>query len=310
MNDHQMKAIRASDYGGPDVLKLEEVNRPEPQADQVLVRLNAAGVNPADWKNRTGMYKQFMPLQFPWTPGIEGSGVVEAVGPDVQRFHPGDEVYGVIGGSYAEYALAKEKDLQPKPGKLTFEEAATIPIGALTAWGAVIDTAKVEAGQHVLVQGGAGGVGSYAVQLARWKGAQVAATASADNLEVLRSLGAETIINYNATRFESILHDLDAVIDTVGGDLTARSLKVLRPGGIYVTVSGRLPEGTGKAEGVRATNAGRAATENLRQISELIESGKIRPTVGSTFRLAEARQAQELSQGGHGRGRILLLMPD
>src|SRR5215211_6876133 len=231
-----MQAIQAQDYGGPDVLALKQAPRPEPNDDQVLIRLKAAGVNPADWKYRAGFYKQFMPLEFPWTPGVDGSGIVEAVGANVTSLKRGDEVYGIVLGGYAEYALALATEVQPKPSGLTFEQAAALPLGALTAWGAVIDTAKVEAGQNVLVHGAAGGVGGYAVQLARWKGAKVIGTASANNIEYVRSLGAENVINYNATPFETVLRDMDVVIDTVGGDMPERSWQVLRPGGIFVTV--------------------------------------------------------------------------
>ncbi len=304
-----MKAVRASDYGTADVLELEETAVPEPKADEVLIRVRAAGVNPADWKYRLGRYKQVMPLQFPWTPGLEGAGIVEATGPDATAFQAGQAVYGVLQGGYAEYALAKEKDIQPIPRGLSFEEAAAVPIGALTAWGAVIDAAKVEAGQQVLVQGGAGGVGAYAVQLAHWKEAHVIATASAANVEFVKSLGAERAIDYNAARFEDVLHDLDAVIDTVGGELAERSLKVLRRNGIYVTVVGRPAPEAGKAEGVRVTGTGRTPSGALRQISELIETRQLRPVVGRVFALSEAAQAQEMSEGGHGRGRIILRMP-
>ena len=161
-----MQAIQAHDYGAPDVLALEQVTRPEPGPDQVLVRLKVAGVNPVDWKNRSGMFKQFMPLTFPWTPGVEGSGVVEAVGSNVTNFKKGDEVYGIVNGGYAEYALTPAKDVQPKPSKLSFEEAASVPMGFLTAWGGLIDTANIQAGQRVLIHGAAGGTGAYAVQLA------------------------------------------------------------------------------------------------------------------------------------------------
>ncbi len=304
-----MQAIRLHDYGGPDALVFEKTARPTPAANQVLIRVKAAGVNPADWKYGNGAYKQFMPLQFPWTPGLEGAGIVEAVGTDVSTYKKGQEVYGRISGSYAEYAVAVATDIQPKPSRLTFEEAATLPIGGLTAWGAVIDAANVEAGQRVLVQGAAGGVGGYAVQLAHWSGAHVIGTASAGNLEFVRAIGAELAIDYNAAPFETVVHDLDAVIDTVGGDLIARSLKVLRRNGIYVTVAGRPAEDAGKAEGVRAMSSGRTPPETLRQISELIESKKLQANVGKVFPLAEARQAQELSQTGHGRGRIILRMP-
>ncbi len=303
-----MHVVQLHDYGGPDKLQLEDVVRPQPDAGDVLIRVAAAGVNPADWKTGEGLFRQFRPLQFPWTPGLEAAGVVEAVGPEVKSFHKGDEVYGVMARTYAEYAVAREGDIQPKPSNISLEEAAGVPVGALTAWGAVVDTANVEAGQHVLVQGAAGGVGVYAVQLARWKGAQVAGTASAANLALVRSLGAETAIDYNATAFESEVHDLDVVIDTVGGDLLSRSLKVLRPGGIYVTVAGRPPEEAGKAEGVRATSAGRAPSEKLKEISRLIEAGSIRPVVGRKYPLSQANQAQALSETRHGRGRIVLVI--
>lgn len=306
MSNPTMQAIQLQNYGGPDVLVLQQAPRPEPNADQVLIRLKAAGVNPADWKMRAGLYKQFMQLNFPWTPGLDGSGIVEAVGSNVTALKEGDEVYGIVSGGYAEYALALASDVQPKPASLTFEQAAALPVGALTAWGAVIDTANVEAGQRVLVHGAAGGVGGYAVQLARWKGAQVTGTASAKNLKYVRSLGAEDVIDYNTTRFETVLHDLDVVIDTVGGDLLERSFQVLRPGGVFVTVAGRLPEDVGKAQNIRAVNAGRASSDKLKQISELVEAKQLRPEVGEVFPFAEARQAQELSQTGHGRGRILL----
>lgn len=306
MPNTTMQAIQAHDYGGPEILVLEQVARPTPNADQVLIQVKAAGVNPADWKYRSGLYKQFMPLKFPWTPGLDGSGIVEAVGTNVTTLKKGQEVYGVLMGGYAEYALALAKDVQPKPASLTFEQAAALPVGALTAWGAVIETAKVEAGQRVLVHGAAGGVGAYAVQLARWKGAHVTGTASASNLDFVLSLGAENVIDYQATRFENVLKDMDAVIDTIGGNLPERSFRIIRPGGIFVTVAGQLAEEAGKAQNVRALRAGRASTDKLKQISELIEAKQLKPVMGPVFPLAEARQAQELSQTGHGRGRIIL----
>ena len=186
------------------------------------MRVKAAGVNPADWKYRAGMYKQFMPVQFPWIPGLDGAGIVEAVGSNVTTLKKGDEVYGTINSSYAEYALVNANEVYAKPANISFEEAASLPVGVLTAWGAVIDAAQVEAGQRVLVHGAAGGVGAYAVQLAVWKGAHVTGTASADNLEFVRSLGAEQVIDYNVTRFETVVHDMDAVIDTV--EVTCRSV--------------------------------------------------------------------------------------
>ncbi len=299
-----MKAIQFHDYGGPEVLVLEEVTRPEPGVGQVLIRVVAAGVNPADWKIRGGLYKAFNSVTLPAIPGLDGAGIIEAVGPDVTAFKPGDEVYGVFTSSYAEYVLASAGYIQPKPANLSFEEAAAVPVGALTAWGA-IEAAGVQAGQRVLIHGAAGGVGSFAVQLARWRGAHVIGTASAKNLEYIHSLGLQTALDYNAAPFETMVSGVDVVIDTVGG-LAQRSFKVLRPDGIYVTVAGKLEPDAGKAEGVRAVSTGRAAPAHLAELSVLLKSKELVPLVETVFPLAEARAAQELSATGHGRGRIIL----
>lgn len=306
MTEDRMKAVQIQDYGGPEVLEVKEISRPHPGEGQVQIRLYAAGVNPADWLFRAGFLKEYVPLSMPWIPGAEGAGTVTEVGPGVTQFRVGQEVFGVFPATYAEYAVAPVTDIQLKPDNLTFEQAASIPMGALTAWGAVVDTAKVEPGQRVLIHGAAGGVGLYALQLVNWKGAHSIATTSAGNVELARSLGAEQVIDYNAAPFETLVHDLDAVIDTAGGDLPERSLKVLRPGGIVVSVAGPLAPDMGKALGVRAAGAGRAPAANLAQITRLVEEGQLKPVVGKTFRLDEARQAQELSQTRHGRGRILL----
>ncbi len=199
MSNITMQAIRAHDYGGPDVLVLEQAPLPEPKADEVLIRVKAAGVNPTDWKMRAGLYKGFMQLPFPWTPGLEAAGSIEAVGADVSKFQKGQDVYGIVTGGYAEYAMASVHDLDVKPKSLTFDEATSVPMGALVAWQAVIEKAEVQPGQRILVHGAAGGVGTYAVQLARWKGASVIGTASANNVDFVRSLGVEAVIDYNAT---------------------------------------------------------------------------------------------------------------
>jgi len=307
MSNNTMQVIRVHDYGGPEVLQLEQAPIPQPQAGQVLVRIFASGVNPADWKARAGMYKAFRPLTFPWTPGLEAAGTVEALGEGVSSFHVGQAVYGPMSGSYAEYTLAQAGDLQPRPENLTFQEAAAVPLGALTAWGAVIDGAKVQPGWRVLVHGAAGGVGLFAVQLARWKGAHVIGTASNRNLEFVRSLGAEQVVDYNAVHFEdAIVHDLDAVIDTVGGDLPQRSMKVLRRDGVFVTVAAQVTPEMGAPYGVLVVRGGRTVIENQIQINDLLAAKKIWPVVGAVFPLAQARQAHELSQTGHGRGRIVL----
>lgn len=305
-----MQAIIAQDYGGSEVLKLERVPRPTPKANQVLVRIYSAGVNPADWKYRAGMFKQFMPLTFPWTPGLEGAGIVESIGTEVKMYKPGQRVYGPINRSYAEYALATEQELFAIPSHLSFDQAASVPLGALTAWQAVIEEAEVQAGQHVLVHGGAGGVGMYAIQLARWKGARVTATASAANVNFVKSLGAEKVIDYQSAKFEDVVHDVDAVIDTVGGDLIARSLPVIKSGGIFVTVAGRVDPEMGQARGIQATSARRADVIKLEQITTLLETKKLVSGVGKVFSLSQAVQAHQLSETGHGRGRIILHIAD
>lgn len=307
MSNETMNAVRFHQYGGLDQLVLDTIPRPHPQDDQVLIRVIIAGVNPADWMMRAGYFKEFMPLPLPWTPGVDAAGIVEAVGENVKTFQPGQAVFGIVSGGYAEYAVAGASDVQVKPKHLTFEEAASVPLGALTAWGAVIDTANVQKGQRVLIHGGAGGVGAYAVQLAKWKGALVTATASTRNVDLVKSLGADSVIDYTTTNFEEVARDMDAVIDTVGGDLVERSLRVLRPNGIFVTVAARLAPDAANGHNVRAVSAGRASTENLKPIAELLETKKLSPVVGPRYTLDDARQAQELSQTGHGRGRIVLL---
>jgi len=305
-----MKAIRAHDYGGAEQLVLEQAPCPDPAPNQVLVRVFAAGVNPADWKYRGGAYKQFMPLTFPWIPGLEGSGVIEAVGSEVKNLKPGQAVFGRMLASYAQYVVVAPSDLYLKPAQLTFDQAATVPVGGLTAWQAVIENAGVQPGQHVLVTGAAGGVGLFAVQLARWKGAHVVGTASAGNVEYVQSLGAEKVIDYQATPFEKAVRDMDVVIDTVGGETIDRAWQVLKPNGILVTVAGRISEETAKAHGARGMSTMAAPAAKLKDLSELIESHKLKPLVGKVFPLAEASKAQELSETGHGRGRIVLHVAD
>jgi len=304
MASQTMKAARIHDYGGVDQLKLEEAPRPEPKAGEVLVHVKAAGVNPADWKFRQGYMKAYVPLSFPWTPGLEGAGVVEAVGEGVTAFKPGDAVFGSITGSYAEYSVVPAGELALKPESLSFEEAASVPVGALTGWGAV-EAAGIQPGQRVFVQGAAGAVGLFAAQLARAKGARVIGTSSAVNLDFVRSLGVEAI-DYDAAPFESVVHDVDVVIDTVGGEVLQRSWAVLKPGGLLVSVAGRATEEEAKAHGMRFKSATRAPASNLTQIAELIAAGKLTPAIQANYPLSEAAAAMQLCETGHGRGRIIL----
>src|SRR6266481_3850479 len=220
---HQtMKAIRIHNYGGPEVLQYEEAPRPKPQAGEVLIRVHAAGVNPIDWKVREGYMKDFWPHKFPLIPGWDLSGVVEEVGTGVSRFKKGDEVYSVPDasrdGAYAEYIAVRESELALKPKSLHHVRAAAVPLAAVTAWQALFDTAQLQPDQRVLIHAGSGGVGHLAVQLAKWKGAYVFATASTKNQDLLRELGADEPIDYTQQRFEDVARNIDIVLDTMGGE--------------------------------------------------------------------------------------------
>jgi len=302
-----MRAVRFAEYGPPDVLRLDRVERPVIEPGQLVVEVHATGVHPIDTKLRGGMLREWMPLELPFTPGHDFAGVVEEVGEDVAGYEPGVRVFGRAAGTYAEHVVASADETALIPAELSFEQAAAIPVGAGTAWGAVFDVADVRKGQRVLVQGGAGGVGHNAVQLARWKGAQVSATASAANGEFVRRLGADTVIDYQAQRFEDVVDDIDAVIDTVGGDVLERSFSVLRPGAILVSIAGQPSQDTAAELGVRAASAqGTVTGERLARIAGLAAEGSLLIGVGEVFAFEQAAAAHALSETGHGRGRILL----
>jgi NADPH:quinone reductase-like Zn-dependent oxidoreductase len=305
-----MRAVRYHEYGSVDQLVVDEVPRPEPKEGEVLVRVCAVGVHPVDWKFRSGAYQQYVPLTLPYTPGVDFAGVVAAVGSEATDFHEGDKVYGRAMGTNAEYVAAPIISVAPKPRNLSWEQAASVPIGALTAWTGIFDAAGLQAGQRLLVHAAAGGVGHFAVQLGRWKGAHVIGTASARNLDFVRSLGADTTIDYTLTRFEDVVRDVDVVLDNIGGEIQARSWQVLKPGGILVGVVGLAPEAEERAEqlGLRTAVVSIPADTRaaLREVTGLIESDEVKPEVGPVFGLDEVRKAHELSESGHGRGRIVL----
>jgi NADPH:quinone reductase-like Zn-dependent oxidoreductase len=313
-----MQAIHMYQYGGPEQLRLEDVHRPEPQMGEVLIQVHAAGVLPADWKVRQGLFKEFFPVTFPYIPGSAVAGVVEAVGPGVTRFEPGQAVFGrSTNGAYAEYTITAVEPpalnpkifslLTRKPDGLSFAEAATISGGAAIAWTALFEDGALQPGQRVLIHGAAGGVGLYAVQFARWKGAEVIGTASTANLEFVRSLGAERVIDYTTTPFEQVVQDVDIVLDTIGGETQRRSVAVVKPGGTLVSLLEPPSPELAQERGIRALKNGATPTnEQLQMIAQLMVEGQVRAVVGKRFSLAQARQAHELSQTGHGRGRIVL----
>jgi NADPH:quinone reductase-like Zn-dependent oxidoreductase len=308
MTTQTNNAIQVHNYGDADQLKLEQISVPEPKEGEVLVRVHAAGVNPMDWKIRTGMLKDFMPATFPYVPGADLAGVVEKVGPGVNAFQPGQAVFGRTSqGSYTEYAIAPVNTLALKPASLSYDEAATIAVGATTAWQGLFDHGNLQPGQRVLILGGAGGVGNFAVQFARWKGAQVISTASTRNVDFVRSLGAETVIDYTRTQVADAVHDVDLVLDTVGGSALAGVLPTLKRGGTLITIAGQPDEAKAKELGVRTARfSAQVSTELLTTFAQLIDEGQVKVFVGPVFSLNEAGKAQELSQSGHGRGRIIL----
>src|SRR5438128_1447917 len=314
MPDNTMRTVHFYAYGGPEQLVMEHVPRPEPQVGEVLVRVHAAGVNPIDWKIRKGLFKDVRPVPLPFTPGSELAGTVELLGSGVTAFEIGQAVYGRgAQGAYADYAVIPADALAHKPRNISFDEAASVPVGARTAWLALFSLADLQAGQQVLVHGAAGGVGNYAVQLARWKGAHVIGTASFSDLEFVRALGAEVVIDYHTTPFEQVAHEVDVVVDPIGGETQDRSWSLIKPGGMLVAIGHPPAEDMAAQHGVRTASTvleqrvpPRLSREPLQEISDLIESGLLLPQVGRVFSLEEAAQAQALSETGHGRGRIIL----
>ena len=306
-----MKAIRIHNYGGPEVLRYEYAPRPKPQAGEVLIRVHAAGVNPIDWKVREGEMKDFWPHKFPLILGWDLSGVVKEFGTGVSRFKIGDEVYSVPDptrdGAYADYIAVRESELALKPASLHHIRAAAVPLAAVTAWQALFDTAQLRPGQRVLIHAGSGGVGHFAVQLAKWKGAYVFATASTTNQDLLRELGVDKVIDYTQQRFEDVTRNVDVVLDTIGGETQERSWSVLKKGGNLVSLVQPPSEEKAKELGIRATMiGGHPSGEQLAEIARIIEAGKLAPVLDRIHPLSEVRRAHELSQTGHTHGKIVL----
>ncbi|HEY4036893.1 MAG TPA: NADP-dependent oxidoreductase [Ktedonobacteraceae bacterium] len=312
MSTQTIQAVRIHQYGGSEELKLERIPRPEPQEGEVLIRVHAAGVNPVDWKIRAGWLKDFRSVQFPYIPGLDLAGVVEEIGPGVTAFQKGQAVFGQSPkGTYTEYTAAPVDKLALKPKTLNFDEAAAVPVGATTAWQGIFDHGGLQAGQRILIQGAAGGVGLFAVQFARWKGAHVIGTASTANVDFVRSLGAETVIDYTSTPVEQAVHDVDLVFDAVGGKTLESSLRVLKRGGTLVTIAGQPPEEKVRERDVRvASFSAQVSSELLHTFAQLIDEGQVKVVLAEKFPLSQAQQAHERSQHGHGRGRIVLHTAD
>lgn len=306
-----MRAVRLVGHGGPEQLKLESIAVPKPKAGEVLVRVSAASVNPADWKIREN---QASTMALPWIPGGDAAGVIAAVASDVHGWRCGEAVVAYLDnvpqGSYAEFVAVPAADVARKPAALTFREGAAYPLVAVTAWQAV-EAAHVAKGERVLIQGGSGGVGSMALQIAKARGAYVIATASTSNVDYVRSIGADRAVDYTKNELDAV-HDADVLIDTVGGETLRDSLSAIRRGGRAVTVTGRLPTEACATAGIACAKAGSNNEGNvLGKITELFAQGKLRVNIDSTFPLEQAGAAQERSRTGHPRGKIILdVRPD
>ena len=250
-----MKTVCIYSYGGPEVLVYEDAPRPHPVVGEVLVQVHAAGINPVDWKIREGHLREMLHHTLPLVLGWDVSGVLVAVGPGVTRLKVGDEVFSrpdiSRDGAYAEFIVIKESEVALKPKSIDHIHAAALPLAGLTAWQSLFDAGGLSSGQRVLIHGASGGVGTLAVQLAKWKGARVIGTALAHNHEFLRELGVDQVIDYNTERFEEAVQPVDVILDTVGGDTQERSWKVLKPGGILVSIANPPAVETAKAHGVR-----------------------------------------------------------
>jgi NADPH:quinone reductase-like Zn-dependent oxidoreductase len=309
-----MRALHAYAKSDPSQLVYEEAPVPPLAPDDVLVRVHASGVTPSelDWPT-TWLHDDGTPRTPPIIPGHEVAGKAEAIGPAAEGISVGDEVYGLIAfrrdGADAEYVAARAAELAPKPATVTFAEAATAPLSALTAWQALFDHGDLQVRQRVLIHGGAGGVGSFAVQLARWRGAHVAATASARDAELVRELGAAEVIDYRARRFEVAVAGIDLVVDTVGGETWERSWDVLRPGGRLVSIAVPRPPEREPSDGRRAiwfvVEPNRA---QLIEIGGLFDGGHVRPIVSAVIPLAEGRAAYGAGHNGRGPGKAVLLV--
>ncbi|MGW5647881.1 NADP-dependent oxidoreductase [Saccharopolyspora sp. NPDC003752] len=307
-----MRAISQDVLGGPEVLQEVRLDRPVPGPGEVLIRVRAAGLNPTDWKHRA--YKVFLgepPLVLGW----DVSGVVEAVGVGVTLHKPGDEVFGMLPyphgvGSHAEYVTGPARAFVPKPSNVDHVQAGAIPLAALTAWQALVDTARLQPGQRVLIHAAAGGVGHFAVQIAKARGAHVIGTASAGKHDFLRGLGADELIDYQNVDFADVVSDVDVVLDPLAGDTRTRSLRTLRRGGVLVSI---LPFGR-EEDAAEAERRGvrvelmlvEADQEGMRAIAELVESGRLRPEIAGVFPLADAAKAHALGETGRTTGKLVL----
>lgn len=315
-----MKAVRINEYGGPEVLRFEEIDRPVPAKDEILVKVFASGVNPVDWAIRNGANEALRSfLTLPLTLGWDAAGIVEEIGDEVTALQKGDAVYGVPNfpgnGSYAEYCVAKATRFALKPESIGFTESAAVPLAALTAWTGMFEYGNLQAGQRILIQGGSGGVGSFAVQFAKAKGAYVIAIASGSNLDYLREIGADEVIDYNTQKYEELLHDIDLVLEASpmrDNMERLKAVRVLKTGGVLVSVntdfpfSDELKEAISRKNAVAELSANQPRQEWLAEIAQLIDDGKVKVFINKVFALEDFAAAHRESESWHIRGKLVL----
>lgn len=303
-----MKAVRIHAYGNSDQLALEDVPTPAIGPEQVLVKIRDASVNPIDVKIRSGLFRSRMPVRFPWTVGQDVAGEVVELGPGVRRFAKGDRVFGFSpGGAYAEFASVPINHLAKLPATIDFETAATLPTAGLTAFQIIMDVAESAPGQRILIHGAGGGVGSFAVQLAVWRKAEVYATARASDARYLMELGVKQVIDFGKEPFEKDLRELDVVVDLIGGETQDRSFSVLRNGGMLITTVGLNDPKEPRQHGVDAVEfVMQFDAAELEALASLVDQGIIEPRLGRVIPLDHARQAQEMTEAGGVRGKIVL----
>ncbi len=314
-NPATMKAVVATQSGGPEVLKYQDAPKPEPKDDEILVGVIAAGVNPVDSYVRQGRFGKRASDSGPLIIGYDIAGVVEKTGANAKKFKPGDAVYCYLsvmrGGGYAEFAVAKESETALKPKNIDFVEAAAVPLAATTAWQALIDSAKIKKGQTVLIHGGSGGVGSFAIPIAKARGAKVIATASTAHQATLKQLGVDQAIDYTTTKFEDVVKDVDVVLNCVRADALARSYGVVKKGGTIVSITDEPDQTECAKHSITCSRMGAHPDSTvLEELTKLIEAGKIKPIVSQTFPLAEANKAHEQIETRHTLGKIVLKVAD
>lgn len=305
-----MKTIQYTAYGDSGVIKLNQVDRPAPQENEILVKVAATTVNPFDMKVRSGAMQSIMPVSLPYTPGSDLAGTVEALGPGVSRLNPGDKVFAsTFGGTYAQYVILKEEQTALIPGNVSFNEAASLAVPLVTSYSFLVEGGQLQAGQHVMINGASGGVGSIMVQMAKALGAYVIGTASGAGLALAKSLGADEVIDYKTQDFTKLVKDADLVIDLVGGETQIKSFEVIKEGGKLLSAVAPPSEKLAQKHRIEARFISSAPSHKKLEFgAKLVEEGKIRTQIAKVFKLEDAAQAQDLVSAGGVNGKVVLVV--